>query len=96
MTILLKPLVTENSMNGAKNGHFSFAVLKSATRPEIKNAVEKAFGVAVVKIETLSLPAKTYRAGKTRVEKRTTRGKKAIVTLSPGQKIDLFEVGSDA
>lgn len=96
MQILLHPIISESSISGAKSGHFSFAVAKSATRLEIKNAVEKAFGVSVSKIETVSIPARTYRAGKSRVEKRTTRGKKAIVTLAKDQKIDLFEVGSDA
>lgn len=96
MQILLRPIITESSITGAKEGHFSFAVARSATRLEIKKAVEKAFGVTVTKIETVVIPSKTYRAGKSRLEKRTTRGKKAIVTLTKDQKIDLFEVGSDA
>ncbi|HET7713974.1 MAG TPA: 50S ribosomal protein L23 [Patescibacteria group bacterium] len=96
MNILLKPIISEASMNAAKNGRFSFAVVKTSTRLQIKKAVEKTFGVTVTKIETVSIPAKTYRSGKTRAEKQTTRGKKAIVTLLPGEKIDLFEVTVDA
>lgn len=95
MNVLIKPVITEHSLQEAQKGRFSFVVARDADRPSIKKAVEKAFDVTVKKIETLSTPAKTYRVGKTRQESRSTRGRKAVVTLEKGQKIGLFEVGSD-
>jgi large subunit ribosomal protein L23 len=93
---LLKPIVTEQSLKLAADGRFSFAVEKDARRPEIRSAVEKIFKVKVKKIEVGKIPSKTYRSGKTRLERRRSSGKKAVVTLEAGQKIDLFEGVGDA
>ena len=93
---LIKPLITEQSLTFAKDGRFSFAVEKDARRPEIKDAIEKTFGVKVVRVDIGKIPAKSYRSGRMRVERTKLAGKKAIVTLESGQKIDLFEVGEDA
>lgn len=93
---LIKPLITEESLKLSKDGRFSFVVEPGARRPEIKRAVETIFDVKVKNIAVGKIPLKTYRAGKTRSERTKLAGKKAIVTLEKGQKIDLFEVGSDA
>ena len=90
--MLLKPIITEHSLKEAGKGRYSFAVRKLDTKPVIKKAIEKTFGVTVTNIFTAAIPHRTYRSGKTRAEKITTRGKKAIVILAEGQKIDLFEV----
>lgn len=88
---LIKPHISEYSLKMAQDGRFTFDVLPSARKPEIRKAIETAFGVNVTDIKTMATPAKTYRAGRTRRELTTTRGKKAIVTLKQNQKIDLFE-----
>ena len=93
---LLRPVITEHSLREATLGRFTFVVTRGANRPEIKRWIEEAFGVTVKKIETSAIPGKSYRAGKSRQEKTTVRGKKAVVTLAKDQKIDLFEVGTDA
>lgn len=93
---LLRPVITEHSLAEATKGRFSFVVTRGANRPEIKRWIEETFDVTVKKIETTAIPPKSYRAGKARAAKTTTRGKKAVVTLAKDQKIDLFEVGKDA
>ncbi len=95
MTVL-KPVISEHSFKEASRGRFSFVVTKGATRPEIKRAIEKIFGVTVTGITVTATPAKSYRAGRSRTERTGSRGKKAVVTLKKDQKIDLFEVGADA
>lgn len=93
---LLKPLVSEQSLAEATRGRYSFVVEKGSRRPQIRKAVEKIFGVTVTEIETTAIPAKTYRSGRMRQERLSPSGRKAVVTLAKGQKIDLFEVGSNA
>lgn len=93
---LIRPLITEESLNLARAGRFSFVVERGSRSPEIRRAVEEIFGVKVTKIATGKIPGKTYRSGKLRTENRKLSQKKAIVTLEKGQKIDLFEVGEDA
>ena len=71
---------------------YSFEVNPDATKQEIKNAVELIFKkekVEVLKVNTSNLPAKIRRVG--RSFSKPYRWKKAIVTLKPGQKIELFE-----
>jgi large subunit ribosomal protein L23 len=74
-------------MRGAEAGKYTFEVARDATKPEIREAVERLFGVRVVKVNTLNVPGKTKRRG--RYTYRTPERKKAVVTLAPGQKIDL-------
>jgi large subunit ribosomal protein L23 len=93
--MIVKPIITEQSLQEAQKGRFSFRVEKGDRKPAIKKAVEEAFGVTVVKVETAATPHKTYRVGRSRSERQSKRGKRAVVTLGKGQKIDLFEVGSD-
>jgi large subunit ribosomal protein L23 len=93
MSILKKPLITEKSTRlSEKLNQFGFIVDKSATKPEIKAAVEKMYNVNVVDIST------AVYAGKAKA-RLTKRGyfagrrpsyKKAFVTLRDGQKIDFF------
>ncbi|MFN4972972.1 MAG: 50S ribosomal protein L23 [Bacteroidota bacterium] len=93
MSILKKPLITEKSTRlGEKLNQFGFVVAKDATKPEIKSAVEKMYGVNVLNISTAVYAGKS----KSRLTKkgyfsgRRASYKKAIVTLKEGQKIDFF------
>ncbi|MFN5921733.1 MAG: 50S ribosomal protein L23 [Bacteroidota bacterium] len=88
-----KPLITEKSTRlGEKLNQFGFVVAKDATKPEIKSAVEKMYGVNVLNISTAVYAGKS----KSRLTKkgyfsgRRASYKKAIVTLKEGQKIDFF------
>jgi large subunit ribosomal protein L23 len=92
--LLLKALVTEKSVQETAKHRFTFAVEKNATKTEVRAAVEKTFGVNVVDIHTVAMRGKSYRTGKKWRFAKRPDWKKAIVTLKPEQKIDLFEVNT--
>ncbi len=90
--VIVRPLITERSTMLREKNKYSFEVNPDATKQEIKNAVELIFKkekVEVLKVNTTNLPAKIRRVG--RSFSKAYRWKKAIVTLKPGQKIELFE-----
>ena len=88
--VLIAPIVTETSMDNAANRKYSFKVAPTASKTEIKAAVEKAFGVEVVKVNTVNNDGKVKRQGQ--YVGRTASYKKAIVTLSESSKtIEFFE-----
>lgn len=91
--ILKKPLVTEKASREAVWGRYFFAVDPRATKPEIARAVESAFGVKVKKVSTLAVQGKTKKSGRYRRSVKQADGKKAIVELVEGEKIDLLETG---
>ena len=86
-TVIKRPIVTEKSMRGSETGKYTFQVADEANKLTIKDAVEELFDVTVTKVNTITIPGRLKRRGQ-RVYR--VRGyKKAIVTLVPGQKIDL-------
>jgi large subunit ribosomal protein L23 len=87
--VLRRPIITEkNSMLSAQS-KYTFEVSLDANKPLIKEAVEKAFKVKVTSVNVICVPGKMRRAGRRRG--MTPEWKKAVVTLEPGQKIELFE-----
>ncbi|MDD4171446.1 MAG: 50S ribosomal protein L23 [Syntrophomonas sp.] len=87
--IIIKPVVTEKSMNMLADNKYTFVVDKRSNKTEIKNAIESIFDVKVEKVSTMVIKGKPKRMG--RFEGRTSDRKKAIVSLQAGQKIKLFE-----
>ena len=87
--ILRKPIVTEKSTDMQERGRYVFEVAKRATKHQIKRAVEEAFEVSVVKVNTMHVRGKSKRYGPRAVKARSW--KKAIVTLAPDQTITIFE-----
>ncbi len=88
--IILKPVITEQSMDNLQEGKYTFKVAKDATKSEIKKAVETLFGVEVAKVNTLNIKGKQKRLG--RFVGTTASWKKAIVTLTADSKaIEFFE-----
>ena len=85
--VVLKPVVTEKSTRGSEHNQVTFRVARRATKPEIKQAVEGLFGVNVTKVNTINMRGKVKRF-RGRLGKRSDY-KKAIVTLSEGQSIDV-------
>jgi len=85
--IIIAPVITEKSMAERSNNVYTFKVVKTATKDEIKNAIEEAFKVNVVKVNTLNTKSKRRRVGK--YAGRTKTYKKAIVTLKDGSSIEL-------
>ena len=89
--IIIRPLITERSMDMIADKKYTFEVAKSATKPEIAKAVEAMFeGTKVAKVRTMNMKAKTKRVRY--VEGKTASWKKAIVTLAEDSKtIEFFE-----
>ena len=87
--IIIRPLITEQGVHFANiKGAYSFEVNKKANKVQIKNAVEKIYGVKVRKVRTANRKGKVRRRGRTA---GTTPGwKKAVVFLDPDYHIDLF------
>ncbi len=85
--IIIAPVITEKSSVQAEANVYTFKVAKDANKIEIKKAIEEAFGVHVVKINTLNTKAKNKRVG--RYTGKTKTYKKAYITLADGEKIEL-------
>ena len=89
--IILKPVITENSMAGIADKKYTFKVATDATKIDIANAVEELFGVKVAKVNTLNMQGKLKRMG-ARPAGRRPSWKKAMVTLTADSKaIEFFE-----
>ncbi|MEW6275407.1 MAG: 50S ribosomal protein L23 [Bacillota bacterium] len=87
--IIVRPVITEKSYSLAGQNKYTFVVTPEANKVEIKKAVEDLFKVKVLKVNTLNVQGKPRRV-------RGIAGykpdyKKAIVTLRPGDKIEVFE-----
>lgn len=87
--IIIRPIISERSMDLVEDNKYAFFVDRRANKVEIKKAVEELFDVDVKAVNTVNLPGKKKRLG--RSEGRTPDRKKAIVTLQAGDKIEIFE-----
>ncbi len=88
--IILRPIITENSMDGIADRKYTFEVAKDANKIEIAKAVEELFDVKVAKVNTINVDGKLRRYG--RFEGFTASKKKAIVTLTEDSKtIEFFD-----
>ncbi|MBI2852707.1 MAG: 50S ribosomal protein L23 [Chloroflexi bacterium] len=86
--ILKRPLITEKHASEQSAGKYAFEVGITATKNQIKQAVEKAFSVTVTAVNVSRVPGKSKRYGRRLVPPRPW--KKAIVTLKPGDSIEIF------
>ncbi len=86
--IIIRPVITEHSYDMMEKNTYTFEVAKDANKVEIRQAVEAIFNVKVVRVNTLNVKSKPkrvrYQLGRTRT------WKKAMVTLQPGDTIELF------
>ena len=86
--IIIRPVISERSMDMQELNRYTFEVAKAANKIEIAHAVEEIFGVTVLKVNTSNVKPKPkrirYRKGYTRT------WKKAVVTLVDGDSIELF------
>ena len=89
LEVLRRPIVTEKYTASQDAGKYAFEVHPSANKNQIAEAVEFAFRVTAVSVNTMNVHGKTKRLG-ARVF-RASDWKKAIVTLQPGDRIDVFE-----
>ena len=87
--ILIRPIVTEKSTALMEQGKYTFRVPLAATKVQIRQAVEQIFKVKVQAVNTMRYEGKVKRLGST--QGRRSDWKKAVVTLKPGETIELFE-----
>ena len=93
MSIIIKPIITEKITKESEvSNRFGFVVSKKANKVEIKKAVEAAYGVAVVAVNTMN-----YRADRTTkytksglISGKTNAYKKAVVQVKEGETIDFY------
>ncbi len=88
--VIIKPVISEQSMDQAAAKKYTFKVAVDADKTEIRRAVEEIFGVEVAKVNVMNREGKVKRMG--RYVGRTAAYKKAIVTLAEGSKeIEFFQ-----
>ena len=88
--VILKPVISERSMDEAQNKKYTFKVATDANKTEVKLAVEEIFGVDVAKVNIMNVKGKVKKMG--RNVGRTAASRKAIVTLKPNSKeIEYFQ-----
>ena len=89
--VLIKPVVSEKSYGLQDAGVYTFIVAPNATKPEIRDAVEKIFNVKVQKVNTLNRPGKRKRNRRSFTFGKRPDTKRAIVTLVGDDRIEMFE-----
>ena len=87
--VIIEPVVSEKSYALLEENVYTFKVHPDASKPEIHDAVEKIFGVTVVKVNTLNRPGKKKRRGLHYGKRPDT--KRAFVKVAEGDRIELFE-----
>jgi len=90
-SIIIRPVVSEKSYGLLDNGVYTFVVDPRASKIQISEAVEAIFNVQVTKVNTLNRKGKRKRNRKSMTFGSRPDTKRAIVTLAPGARIDLFE-----
>ena len=88
--VLRKPVITEKSTILQERGKYVFKIALRANKPQVREAVERAFEVKVKAVNIVNIPGEVRRLGAGRPFKSSTV-KKAIVTLRPGNSIQIFE-----
>jgi large subunit ribosomal protein L23 len=88
--VIRRPILTEkNTRLMEQQNQYTFEVARDANKIQVREAVELIFGVSVLKVRTSIVPGKPRRRG--RVMGSSKPWKKAVVTLAPGDRIDIFE-----
>ena len=90
--IIIAPIVSEKSYELIESGVYTFQVHTSASKPEIRDAVESIFDVKVLKVNTLNRAGKRKRNRRMPTFGKRPDVKRAYITLAEGDSIELFEV----
>jgi len=88
--VIIRPIITEDSMDMAADKKYAFKVAKDSNKTEVRKAIEEIFGVEVAKVNIVNVRGKRKRLGRT--FGTTSSYKKAVVTLTPDSKeIEIFQ-----
>jgi large subunit ribosomal protein L23 len=90
--VIRRPVISEKTYGLLDEGKYTFVVDKRSNKTEIKQAIERIFDVKVTRVNTLNRPGKRKRRGL--IVGRRVDTKRAIVTLAPGDEIELFDAGA--
>ncbi len=90
--VIIEPVVSEKSYNLLEQNVYTFKVHPSASKPEIRDAVESIFGVRVLKVNTLNRKGKRKRNRRNFTYGTRPTVKRALITLAEGDSIELFDV----
>lgn len=89
--IVIRPVITERSMEAIADKKYVFEVARDSNKVEIRRAIEQIFGVKVMSVNTLNVPGKAKR-GRTGATGKTAARKKAVIRLTQDSKtIEVFE-----
>jgi large subunit ribosomal protein L23 len=93
--VIVRPLITEKNTDLMEQDQYTFEVATVANKIQIREAVEKLFNVRVKAVNTMNVKgsrrSRAIRRGRSRISGQERDWKKAVVTLFPGQRIDVFE-----
>ena len=93
--VIVRPVITEKNTVLMDRDQYTFEVSPAANKIQVREAIEKLFNVRVKAVNTMVVKAKprsrAIRRGRGRVHGHESSWKKAVVTLYPGQRIDIFE-----
>jgi large subunit ribosomal protein L23 len=93
--VIIKPLITEKNTDLMEQDQYTFQVAEAANKIQIREAIEKLFNVRVKAVNTMNVKgtrrSRAIRRGSGRIYGQEPSWKKAVVTLFPGQRIDIFE-----
>jgi large subunit ribosomal protein L23 len=87
--VILRPVVSEKSYAGLEQNRYTFVVSPDANKTEIREAVQSIWSVRVLKVSTLNRRGKSKRFRFTQGRRPDER--RAVVTLAPGDSIEIFE-----
>jgi large subunit ribosomal protein L23 len=90
LSVLVRPLITEKATRLHGENKYPFEVQAHANKIQVKEAVEKGFNVRVISVNVMTMKGKPRRVRGNRI-KHSSEWKKAIVTLAPEDKLELFE-----
>jgi large subunit ribosomal protein L23 len=88
--IIIRPVITEKSLSRISHSQYTFEVLATANKYEIRESVKKEFNVKVLSVKTVMRKGKVKQVGKKRQEKSYPKRKFAIVEIPKDQKISAF------
>ena len=86
---IVSPWITEKTQELMTEGKYVFKIRRKVTKGQVKTAIEKMYGVKIIKINVINIPQKKRRFGRIIGKKASVR--KAIVSLKKGDKIEMFK-----
>ncbi|HCS78454.1 TPA: 50S ribosomal protein L23 [Patescibacteria group bacterium] len=93
MTVIIRPIITEKSLQLAQKGWYTFQVAKQSHKVHVARAVNELYKVKVLDVRSITVPGKEMKTGRKRTVRKTSAWKKALVKLAKEQTIAVFSTG---